>query len=170
MAPISSETLTITSQVPKHFGPVVPEISSVWFRLFLYHAAGAGPESMLFPKGHRVRLLPDLFADCETVTVQTWEHDPTVVPVSNLLPALNDWLQTSPVLVQANTYYTGAPPPQSGTGSVSTTAGPKPGIINLPFPIETTLVEYASSESSFYFLLLAVLGSFAHILFRRGVY
>lgn len=151
MAPISSETLTITSQVPRHFGPVVPEISSVWFRMFLYHMAGAGPESMMFPKGWRVRLLPELFAECETVTVQTWDHDPTVVHVTHLLPALNDWLQTSPVLVQANTYFTGAPAPQAGSGSVSSTAPPKPGVINLPFPMETTLVEYAASESSWRF-------------------
>jgi len=31
MAPISSETLTITSQNPRHFGPVVPEVCSVHY-------------------------------------------------------------------------------------------------------------------------------------------
>jgi hypothetical protein len=51
------------------------------------------------------------------------------VNAQHLLPALNDWLLQSPVLVQAHSY----------TSS-------KPKTVNLPFPMESTLVEYASTE------------------------
>jgi len=50
--------------------------------------------------------------------------------VSHLLSAVNDWLQNTPVLIQAHTY---AP-------------DTKAKVLNLPFPIEPTLVEYASNE------------------------
>jgi len=123
--------------------------------MFMYHVAGAGPDSMLIPKGSRLTLLPEMFIvrfltcfspytlpqmypspmqDCDSVYVQTWDHDPVVMQISHLLPAINDWLQNSPVLLQAHSYITES----------------KATILNLPFPIETTLVEYASSERSYH--------------------
>ena len=133
MAPISGEHLTITSQVPRHFGPVIPEVASAWFKMFLYFCANAGPESILYPKGTRVTCVPKALRQCETVWLQTWDHDPVVLPLNNLLPALNDWLLNSPVLVQAWTF-------QPNT---------TPKTINVPFPLQDTLVEYASSEAEY---------------------
>lgn len=133
MAPISGENLTITSQVPRHFGPVIPEVASAWFKMFLYICAGAGPDSILYPKGTRVTCIPANLRACETVWLQTWDHDPVVLPLHNLLPALNDWLLNSPVLVQGWTY----------------TPNTTPKTINVPFPLQDTLVEYCSTEAEY---------------------
>ena len=32
-------------------GPVIPEVTSIWFKMFLYHVCQAGPPSLLLPKG-----------------------------------------------------------------------------------------------------------------------
>lgn len=133
MAPISGENLTITSQIPRHFGPVIPEVASAWFKMFLYMCANAGPDSILYPKGTRVTCIPASLRSCETVWLQTWDHDPVVLPLHNLLPALNDWLLNSPVLVQAWTY----------------TPNTTPKTINVPFPLQDTLVEYCSNEAEY---------------------
>lgn len=133
MAPISGEHLTITSQIPRHFGPVIPEVASAWFKMFVYFCANAGPDSMLYPKGTRVTCLPKSLAQCETVWLHSWDHDPVVLQLNNLLPALNDWLLNSPVLVQAWTY-------QPNT---------TPKTINVPFPLQDSLVEYCSNEADY---------------------
>lgn len=133
MAPISGENLTITSQIPRHFGPVIPEVASAWFKMFLYVCANAGPDSVLYPKGTRVNCIPTSLRSCETVWLQTWDHDPVVLPLHNLLPALNDWLLNSPVLVQAWTYIP------------NTT----PKTINVPFPLQDALVDYCSNEADY---------------------
>jgi len=65
MAPIASES-TITAAVPLHFGPIVPEVNSPWFKLWCYHKANSGPPSVLYPKGTRVAQLPDaLLVRCD---------------------------------------------------------------------------------------------------------
>lgn len=133
MAPISGENLTITSQIPRHFGPVIPEVASAWFKMFVYLCAQAGPDSILYPKGTRVNVIPPALRSCETVWLQTWDHDPVVLPLHNLLPALNDWLLNSPVLVQAWTY----------------TPNTTPKTINVPFPLQDALVEYCSNEADY---------------------
>jgi hypothetical protein len=133
MAPISGEHLTITSQVPRHFGPVIPEVASAWFKMFLYHCANAGPHSILYPKGTRVTCLPKALVQCDTVWLQTWDHDPVVLTINNLLPALNDWLLNSPVLVQAWSYQPNF----------------TPKTINVPFPLQDSLVEYCSNEADY---------------------
>ena len=37
------------------------QMNSVWFKLFLYSTIGAGPTSMLIPKGTRLKVIPSLF-------------------------------------------------------------------------------------------------------------
>lgn len=47
--------------VLQHIGPAIPEVSSIWFKLYLYHVAGQGPPSLLLSKGSRLRKLPEIF-------------------------------------------------------------------------------------------------------------
>lgn len=132
-APISGQNLTISSQAPLHFGPVIPEMASPWFKLFLYKASGAGPESILYPRGHRVTCIPHQFRDCEMFNVITWESEQSIIlQKSSMIPALNDLLLNSPVLIQGYSY-----------------TKQMPKIIDIAFPIENTLVEYGSSEKDY---------------------
>ena len=61
MAPLSNEIRPISSCSPQHLGPALPEVNSVWFKLFLYHVTGNGPPSLLLVKGSRLRKLPKVF-------------------------------------------------------------------------------------------------------------
>lgn len=134
MAPISGETLTITSQIPCHFGPVVPQLSSIWFKLFLYRCAENGPNFILYPKGTRVINFPDILKTCETVWIQPWDHEQNIVPIQNCLSILNDLLLNSPVLIHPWTFIQNSTPPKT---------------INLSFPFEETLFDYCSSENEY---------------------
>ena len=67
MAPYSSSgesnnSAPITCDFPFHIGPAIPEMNSVWFKLFLYELTGDGPfSSLLLPKGYRLNSLPEKF-------------------------------------------------------------------------------------------------------------
>ncbi|KAL1132046.1 hypothetical protein AAG570_011654 [Ranatra chinensis] len=100
MAPLSAEVMPITSRSPPHLGPACPQIHSPWFKLFLYQLTGSGPPSLLLARGTRVNKLPMVLRGCDKVLVTSWGHDPTVIPISNLLFALNDALCYAPVLAQ----------------------------------------------------------------------
>lgn len=106
MAPLSHEIRPVTSCCPPHFGPAVPEVNSVWFKLFIYEQVKSGPPSLLLVKGTRLRWLPKIFEDFERLMITTWGHDPGIVSVSNVLLALNDALSHSAVLVQAHGLHT----------------------------------------------------------------
>jgi hypothetical protein len=132
MAPLSAEVMPITSRSPPHLGPACPQVHSPWFKLFLYHITGSGPPSLLLArgkqfinytesynlfkivllkmfsliyKGTRVTKLPAILHDCDRVLVTSWGHDPTVIPITNLLFALNDALCYAPVLAQVVSHY-----------------------------------------------------------------
>ncbi|UYV84995.1 FAM91A1 [Cordylochernes scorpioides] len=100
MAPLTNEIRPITSCSPPHLGPAIPEVSSAWFKLFIYEKVKSGPSSLLLVKGTRLRKLPSIFINKEKLLVTTWGHDPGTVPVSNALSTLNDALCHSAVLVQ----------------------------------------------------------------------
>ena len=57
MAPLKNELRPLEGCFPPHLGPSVPEMSSVWFKMFLYRATGSGPPSLLLPKGLHFMLL-----------------------------------------------------------------------------------------------------------------
>ncbi|KAK3746262.1 hypothetical protein QZH41_016510 [Actinostola sp. cb2023] len=80
-----------------------------------YSVVGSGPPSLLLVKvlplnGHlgmecsvEVVIMERFnFSDYESLLITTWGHDPGIVPVSNVLLALNDALSHSAVLVQAH--------------------------------------------------------------------
>lgn len=100
MAPLSREVRPVTSYAPPHLGPVVPEINSIWFKLYLYHATGYGPPSLLLMKGMRLKQLPRMFLGFSRLLVTTWSQEPTVLNVSSVLH-VNSALQYSSVLIQA---------------------------------------------------------------------
>ncbi|XP_057314179.1 protein FAM91A1-like isoform X2 [Hydractinia symbiolongicarpus] len=123
MAPLSNEIRPISSCTPPHIGPALPEINSVWFKLFLYCKLKHGPPSLLLVKGTRLRKLPKVFSNYERLQITTWGHDPAIVPSSNVLFALNEALTHSPVLVQAHGIY--------GEGDV----------LNISFPLDKEQLE-----------------------------
>ncbi|XP_018574511.1 protein FAM91A1 [Anoplophora glabripennis] len=100
MAPLSKEVRPITSLLPPHLGPAVPEVNSLWFKLFLYHMTGYGPPSLLLTKGTTLKQLPRMFLGFTRLLVTSWLHEPAVIPVANIL-YVNAALQFSPVLIQA---------------------------------------------------------------------
>ncbi|KAG2467107.1 protein FAM91A1 isoform X1 [Polypterus senegalus] len=105
MAPLSNEIRPISSCTPQHIGPAIPEISSIWFKLYLYHICGKGPPSLLLSKGVRLRKLPDIFQEYSKLLVTSWGHDPGIVLTSNVLTMLNDALTHSAVLIQGHTIH-----------------------------------------------------------------
>jgi hypothetical protein len=169
MAPHTpTEMATVTCAIPPHFGPLVPEMATPWFTFFLYHCANAGPDTVLFPKGHRVKYLPEIFEECETVLIQPWGHEPIIVPAATLLPQLNDFLVYNPVLVQVHAYL---PNPQINTNLTTnnnnnnntsqsaavhkrntignSSDAPEPKTLIVPLPLEPSLVDYGASEREY---------------------
>ncbi|KAM4688638.1 protein FAM91A1 [Discoglossus pictus] len=102
MAPLTNEIRPISSCTPQHIGPAIPEVSSIWFKLYIYHVSGHGPPSLLLSKGSRLRKLPDIFQVYDRLLITSWGHDPGVVPTSNVLAMLNDALTHSSVLIQGH--------------------------------------------------------------------
>lgn len=97
--PLSSPPISVSA--PYHIGPAIPEINSVWFKMFIYSFTKNGPESLLLPRGYRLKSLPNTFRQYDRFLITTWGHDSFVCSQSNVLITLNDALTHSPVLVQA---------------------------------------------------------------------
>ncbi|XP_078209356.1 protein FAM91A1 isoform X2 [Callithrix jacchus] len=120
MAPLTNEIRPVSSCTPQHIGPAIPEVSSVWFKLYIYHITGQGPPSLLLSKGTRLRKLPDIFQNYDRLLITSWGHDPGVVPTSNVLTMLNDALTHSAVLIQGHGLH--------GVGET----------VHVPFPFDET--------------------------------
>ncbi|XP_063242692.1 protein FAM91A1 [Bacillus rossius redtenbacheri] len=108
MAPLSKEIRPISSCTPPHLGPAIPEVNTVWFKLFIYHLSGYGPPTLFLAKGSRMKKLPKVLQNYDRLLVTTWGHDHVVLPVSNIVFTLNDVLCHSAVLVQAYGTTSGA--------------------------------------------------------------
>ncbi|KAH3848619.1 protein FAM91A1-like [Dreissena polymorpha] len=102
MAPLSYEIQPVSSCTPHHLGPAIPEVNSVWFKLYIYSLTKSGPPSLLLVKGTKLRRLPKIFLEYDRLLVTTWGHDPSVISTSNILLTLNDALSHSAVFVQAH--------------------------------------------------------------------
>ena len=102
MSPLARETRTVMSCLPPHVGPAIPELTSIWFKLWLYGKIASGPPSILYKAGSRVRVVPSLFHKYHDLLVTSAAGEPVVVSTSNLLLMLNDALVYGPVLVQGN--------------------------------------------------------------------
>lgn len=124
MAPLSYEVKPVCSDNLPHFGPAIPQVNSVWFKMFLYSITNSGPTSLLLTRGklemllevkvHETRnstnnmcyigtvlhQLPPELEDCDKYLVTSWGHDSSVIPGANALITLNDALTHSAVFVQ----------------------------------------------------------------------
>ncbi|EHA98373.1 Protein FAM91A1 [Heterocephalus glaber] len=105
MAPLTNEIWPISSCTPQHMGPAIPEVSSVWFKLYIYHITGQRPLSLLLSKGTRLQKLPDIFQGYDHLLIMSWGHDPGVVPTSKVLTMLNDALTHATVLIRGYGLY-----------------------------------------------------------------
>ncbi|CAG0921790.1 unnamed protein product [Notodromas monacha] len=107
MAPLCNEVRLLESCHPPHLGPVIPEINSVWFKLFLYYYTGHGPTSLFLTQGTKLRRIPDCFA-CEAKTsrsrhvlVTPWTgSQSSEMSLSNSLGLFNDVLKDTSLLLQ----------------------------------------------------------------------
>lgn len=130
MAPLARETRSVISCTPPHLGPSIPEMSSTWFKLWLYQKLGAGPPSMLFITGARLDAVPEVFVNFDTVMITASSNETHVVSTGCLLLTLNEMLCHSPVLVQ-------------GYSRFELTAK-----VYLPFPLPDDLFEETPPERS----------------------
>lgn len=110
MAPYSSSGESITSppvtfNTPYHVGPTIPEMNSVWFKLYIYNLVNNGPPTLLLPRGYRLQCLPSCFKSYDRLLITSWGHDPFITNQVNVLLTLNDALTHSPILVQAYGTY-----------------------------------------------------------------
>ncbi|EGC40619.1 hypothetical protein DICPUDRAFT_146568 [Dictyostelium purpureum] len=141
MAPLSTDNTPVITAIPPNFGPPIYEVHSFWFRMYLYHMIGKGPKSILFPKGTRLRKIPQVFKDCEKIFVCSIDHDPITVNLSQLLPTANETLLSSPLLLQAYSFikYESIPKiskfqSHSRSNSVVSTQKDDQVIFNVAFP------------------------------------
>ncbi|EGG19901.1 FAM91 family protein [Cavenderia fasciculata] len=141
MSPFSTDSSPVISSFsPVHFGAPIYEAHSFWFKLYMYSLIGAGPDSILLPKGTRIKRIPPVFRDCEKVRVCSIDHDSINVNLSQLLPTINELLLSSPVLLQAFSYVKHDPlakPRQANREQQ--TIREKLSIIDVPFPLEENL-------------------------------
>ncbi|GAM20861.1 hypothetical protein SAMD00019534_040360 [Acytostelium subglobosum LB1] len=139
MSPFATDSCPVISCAPPHFGPAIYEIHSLWFKLYLYNIVGAGPNSVLLAKGHRLKKIPAVFRECEKVRVCSLDHESINVNLSQLLPTVNETLLSSPVLVQAFSYVRFD---NSGNNRSRSTHGEhqtireQQTVIDVPFPLD----------------------------------
>ncbi|KAG8570179.1 hypothetical protein GDO81_011132 [Engystomops pustulosus] len=88
MAPLTNEIRPISSCTPQHIGPAIPEVSSIWFKLYIYHISGYGPPSLLLSKGTRLRKLPDIFLVSIIIVTPGWVQD--LIPSPYIVLDLSD--------------------------------------------------------------------------------
>ncbi|CAD5206259.1 unnamed protein product [Bursaphelenchus okinawaensis] len=101
MAPLGADACAFKQVIVPSVGTSVVELTSPWFRLFLYDIVNEGTASMLIPMGIRVNELPDLFWKSTRVMLSAATHEPNIVMTDAVLPVLNDMLLHSSVFLQA---------------------------------------------------------------------
>ena len=103
MAPLMTNEIRPTKgNFPPHLGPASPEVSSIWFKMFLYNHVKCGPPSLLLPKGYKISRLPKVFEKYNRLIVTSWGHEPSEIPIAGALSLLLEALQHSAILVQAS--------------------------------------------------------------------
>ena len=103
MAPLmTNEIRPSKGNFPPHLGPASPEVSSIWFKMFLYNHVKCGPPSLLLPKGYKISRLPKVFEKYNRLIVTSWGHEPSEIPIAGALSLLLEALQHSAILVQAS--------------------------------------------------------------------
>uniref|UniRef100_A0A914GW42 Protein FAM91A1 n=1 Tax=Globodera rostochiensis TaxID=31243 RepID=A0A914GW42_GLORO len=101
MAPINAEACCVPLASVPHIGTAAIELSSPWFRLFLYELTGNGPPAMFLPMGIRLGRLPKLFWHCRRLMITQGMHEPLILPIEGALVPTAEALISAPVFVQA---------------------------------------------------------------------
>lgn len=104
MAPLTAGSIVLPSCIPRFYGPPLAQVSSPWFRLYMYHCCYAGPISVLYVRGTRIRKLPEIFKNAEKIRLGGWTQEPNTVTQRTFLQTLNDSLLHSPTFVQVCEY------------------------------------------------------------------
>lgn len=60
MAPLGQDVQPVVTISPPHLGPPIPEVNSIWYKLWLYKSVRSGPSTALLSKGIRLRKLPEI--------------------------------------------------------------------------------------------------------------
>jgi hypothetical protein len=102
MTNLSSNSINFPTCLPRLYGPPITEISTPWFRLFMYQVCGLGPKTIIYAKGKRVKKLPEILYDSKMVLIQNWKQEPNILPLKTALQTINDMLASSPIIVQLN--------------------------------------------------------------------
>eukprot|EP00108_Taenia_solium_P011334 TsM_000733600 transcript=TsM_000733600 gene=TsM_000733600 len=103
MAPLSfEESRVLCPDWPLILGPPIPEICSLWFRLFVACITGSGcTPSLLLCRGTHVTRLPPPLSGFSKFLVTSWGHDPVLMDIYGLFYSINDLTINFPVLIQA---------------------------------------------------------------------
>lgn len=101
LAPLNQDVKLHTASTIPHLGPGSPLINSLWFRLYIYHETGCGPDSLLLLQGYRLSKIPEIFLKHDTLLLNHWNREPTCVNTNNALNLINEALTHSPILLQA---------------------------------------------------------------------
>ncbi|KAL3094868.1 hypothetical protein niasHS_006163 [Heterodera schachtii] len=101
MAPINADACCVPLASLPHLGTASIELSSPWFRLFLYELAGNGPPALFLPLGTRLGRLPKLFWHSRRLMLTQGTHEPLILPVENALVPTAEALVSAPVFIQA---------------------------------------------------------------------
>ncbi|CAD5208897.1 unnamed protein product [Bursaphelenchus xylophilus] len=101
MAPLGSDACAFKQSVVPLIGTSIVELTSPWFRLFLYEIVEEGVPSLFIPMGVRVKQLPEIFWKSKRVILTANTHEPNIVLTDSVLPILNDMLLNSAVFIQA---------------------------------------------------------------------
>uniref|UniRef100_A0A914NN88 Protein FAM91A1 n=1 Tax=Meloidogyne incognita TaxID=6306 RepID=A0A914NN88_MELIC len=103
MAPIGAEACCLHSAKLPHLGTAASvELTSPWFRLFIYELATCGPPSIFLPMGTYITKLPKLFWKSRRLMLtQGNNHEPVILPIESSLIPVGDALLSAPVFLQA---------------------------------------------------------------------
>ncbi|KAL7077601.1 hypothetical protein ACQ4LE_002842 [Meloidogyne hapla] len=103
MAPICAEACCLHSAKLPHLGTAASvELTSPWFRLFLYELAASGPPTLFLPMGTYITRLPRLFwKSLRLMLTQGNNHEPVILPIESSLIPVGDALLSSAVFLQS---------------------------------------------------------------------
>ena len=87
MAPLGQDVTPVMTINPPHLGPPIPEVNTIWFKLWLYKSVGSGPSTLLLSKGTRLKKIPEVLKVC--VWVGGCMHVWSLSLVPSLPPSLH---------------------------------------------------------------------------------
>ena len=95
MAPLGQDVTPVMTINPPHLGPPIPEVNTIWFKLWLYKSVGSGPSTLLLSKGTRLKKIPEVLKVCVWVggCMHVWSLSCSLSP--SLPPSLHPSIHLS---------------------------------------------------------------------------